>query len=276
MHSWKTFGHETVKTILDKQINGGSLAHAYLFSGPVGIGKKTLALEFARVVLGVENLSNHPDFQILDGENEITAESAVEFIRSLAFKPFIAAKKVAIVNNAQNLNIQSSNALLKTLEEPSESTIIILIAGEGRLLPTIVSRCQSFHFQTFSKNKLQEFADIEKLKVDEKMLELSFGKISRLKNLVESKEFFQTEEEIIEKYQTLQKYSSGEKLLAVGEYAELETVDLERDFLTWLNWQTQNLDAKSVGKLDALLVALESLRSNFNKKLVLQNLFLKI
>jgi len=261
---------------LDKQLTTQSTAHAYLFYGPEGVGKKTLALELAKVVLGTENLSNHPDFQILDSESEITSEAAVEFIRSLSFKPFVAQKKVAIINNAQNLNAQSSNALLKTLEEPSESTVIVLIAGEGRLLPTIVSRCQSFGFQNFTKEKLQQFAADNALKVSDRIIELSFGKISRLKKLAEDQEFLQQENEVLNKYTNLQKISAGEKLLAVGEYAELEAEDLEYNFLTWLNWQSQNVSARDAGRLQALMDALEGLKSNFNKKLVLQNLFLKI
>ena len=69
-------------------------------------------------------------------------EPALEFISRLSLKPFIGKYKVAIINNAENLNQQSGNALLKTLEEASESTIIILVAGYGKLLTTIISRCQ--------------------------------------------------------------------------------------------------------------------------------------
>ena len=113
--SWTTFGFEAVKNILDKQMKAGKLAQAYLFCGPEGIGKKTLAVELAKKILQTENVSNHPDFQILSEEGEISVERVRQFIAGLSYKPFFAEKKVAIIDSAQNLNTQSGNALLKTL-----------------------------------------------------------------------------------------------------------------------------------------------------------------
>ena len=151
---WQTFGHNEIKNLLNKQISSGIFPHAYLFTGPEAVGKKNLALEFAKVVLKADKLENHPDFQILDSEGEIKIEQILEFIGKIGYKPFLGEKKVAIINNAQNLNTQSSSALLKTLEEPSESSVIILIAGSGNILSTISSRCQVLNFSIFSKTGL--------------------------------------------------------------------------------------------------------------------------
>jgi DNA polymerase III subunit delta' len=126
---WKdSFGHTNIKQILGGQIRAGLLYHAYLFTGPEGVGKKRVALEFAKKVLGTENLGNHPDFELFELSGEITMEPVLGLISRLKLKPFIAQKKVAIINDAQNLNTQSSNALLKTLEEPAKDTAIILIS----------------------------------------------------------------------------------------------------------------------------------------------------
>src|ERR1051326_2085116 len=152
-HSWVSFGHKHVKNLLEKQLATKNLSHAYLFKGPSGVGKRTLALELAKQILAGENLSTHPDFQMLDASGEIVMEQALEFLERLHLKPFIGQKKVAVINHAQNLNTASSNALLKTLEEPSPSTIIILIA-EGAVLPTIISRCQVFNFNAFTEDDL--------------------------------------------------------------------------------------------------------------------------
>src|SRR5574340_798591 len=112
---WQTFGHESVKRVLDKQLKLKKFPHAYLFFGPEGVGKKTLALEFAAKILGAGNLSVHPDFQILEEADNIAVERTREFIASLGFKPLAAKYRVAVVNDAQNLSSQSGNALLKTL-----------------------------------------------------------------------------------------------------------------------------------------------------------------
>ncbi len=275
---WHTFGHQNVKNILEKQISSGHFAHAYLFSGSEGLGKKTLALEFAKRVLQTEKLENHPDFQILDTEGEITVEQILGFIGSLGFKPFVGSKKVAIINNAHNLNTQSSNALLKTLEEPSQSTIIILIVGSGKLLPTIVSRCQTINFSRISLSGLKEFAEDKKLTCGEEVLRLSFGRPARLKKLVQDEAFYKDESAAVLDYLAIQKLSLGERLGQISAYAEKETAELEQNLLTWLFWQAEHLGERpeEYMKTRVILDSLAAFGRNQNKKLVLQGLFLKI
>ena len=186
--TFQIFGHETIKNILEKQLSAGVFPHAYLFVGPQGVGKKALGLELAQKILGAENVTGHPDFLLLDVEGEIKMESALEFISRLSLKPFIGKYKVAIINNAENLNQQSGNALLKTLEEASGSTIIILVAGFGKLLPTIVSRCQTFNFHGFSKEELVTHSANLSLKATQEMIDLSFIKKKNkiLKNIAQA------------------------------------------------------------------------------------------
>lgn len=276
--NWKTFGHNRVKEILEKQLNTGFLPHAYFFSGPDGVGKKMLAMEFAQSVLKTENLQNHPDFQILDLEGEITIEPMLNFIGKLGYKPFSGSKKIAVINNAQNLNMQSGNALLKTLEEPSPTTVIVLIANSGKLLPTIVSRCQRFNFNVFSQDLLKSFAGREKLAITDEMLDLSFGSPSRLKNLAENENFFADQKKTMQQYRDLLKMSVGEKLASINNFADLEPQTLEENLKAWLFWQNLQLKSqpKSFVKVRALADAREGLLMNKNKKLVLQNLFLTI
>jgi DNA polymerase-3 subunit delta' len=279
MDTWQTFGHEKVKNILSKQMGNGVLPHAYLFSGPEGVGKKTLAEEFAKKLLQAQKLENHPDFQLLDmGTSEITVEGALSFIAKLAFKPFMAGKKVAIINNAENLNTQSSNALLKTLEEPAENSIIILIASAAKLLPTIISRCQVLYFNSFPAASLKEFAKTKNLGYSKDLADLSFGRLSRLLKLADDPEFLRSEKQAVAKYQELCKSGLGEKIAAINSYADLDSEDLLQNFTLWLNWQANKLtlDIKNYGKLQALTDSIQGLKLNKNKKLVLQSLFLKI
>lgn len=276
--NWQTFGHSSVKAILNKQIIAKKFPHAYLFAGPGGVGKKTLAFEFARKVLATETLAIHPDFAILDEPGEIIMETILDFISRLSFKPFLAKYKIAIINNAQNLNVKSSNALLKTLEEASPSSIIILLADTSRLLPTIVSRCQVLNFSPFSKNQMDEFAKSASLEVSGSIQDLSFGSPARLKRLSQEKEFFISEEEIVENYKNFLKMRLGEKLMSIRDLAEMETEALAASIMTWLRWQTFNLNEnpQAFTKVRALSDSLESLRQNQNKKMVLQGLLLKI
>jgi DNA polymerase-3 subunit delta' len=278
MEDWQTFGHNQVKNILQKQIGTGKFPHAYLFSGPEGIGKKMLALEFAKKILNTENLSNHPDFQILDIEGEITIEPLLDFTSRLGFKPFLGQKKIAIINNVENFNSTSGNALLKILEEPSQSTIIILISGAKAVLPTIVSRCQVFNFNAFSKVLLQKFAEGAKISASEQSLDLAFGSTAKLKMMAEDKDFFEQQKKFVAGYNNLQKSSLGQKFISISELSELEAPDLEKNLLSWLFLQNQDLEKQpeNFGKARAIMEALSGLARNQNKKLVLQGLMLKI
>lgn len=276
--SWATFGFEATKNILEKQLNSGKLVQAYLFCGPEGIGKKTLALELAKKILKTENLSNHPDFQMLAEQGEISVERVRQFIGALNYKPFLAEKKVAIIDSAQNLNSQSGNALLKTLEEPSSSTILILVASSSRLLPTIVSRCQVFRLNSFSTAQLEKFAATQGLKTDQEILALSAGSIARLLGLSGKGAELAEEKQAIARFESLKNSSRAEKFLAISEFGSLEIEELTQLFKQWFFWQASELKKhpQSFFQLKALGEAINSLRGNKNKKLILQGLMQRI
>jgi len=277
--TWHTFGHEGVKKLLGRQLLSEKFPHAYLFTGPEGIGKKTLALEFAGKILGTGKPENHPDFKMLDEAGQAAAETVRDFIASLGLRPFFGRYKVAIINDAHKLNLQSGNALLKTLEEPSDSTIIILIALGRQMLPTVVSRCQVLNFNLFSPEKLKEYAGQAGLAVDEKMLLSSFGQINRLRHLAGSPEFASRQAKLMERFNRLKKEGVGERLAAVAELADTEGQELEEMLSLWAFYQKADMgkDAVKNGRvLAAIYETLAQLRTNKNRKLVLQGLFLKL
>jgi DNA polymerase-3 subunit delta' len=165
-------GHEKSIRILQRAIANNALAHAYLFSGQAGIGKKKTAFALAAAVnclnakpeggcgkcpscRKVETLG-HPDVHVLvpDGD-EIKIDQIRQVQADFALKPFEGMKKVLIVDNAETMNPASSNAFLKTLEEPPGDALIILITAMPQsLLPTIRSRCQEITFHPLPRNTL--------------------------------------------------------------------------------------------------------------------------
>lgn len=141
----------------------GRLAHAYLFVGPQGVGKTTTALEFAKALQCSSSIDEacgqctacrkvtdmaHPDVIWLEPQGrQILVDQVRELQRRLMYKPLEGARRVAILKDAQELNLQAANALLKTLEEPPAHTVMVLLAdSESSLLPTVVSRCQRVRF----------------------------------------------------------------------------------------------------------------------------------
>jgi DNA polymerase-3 subunit delta' len=167
-------GHERPITILKRALANNTLAHAYLFAGDEGIGKKLTALALAAAVncpnRGVQGgcgdcpscrktaLGRHPDIHVLvpDGE-EIKIDQIRRIQEDLALKPFEGAKKTLIVDFSERMNPSSSNAFLKTLEEPPGDALIILVTSMPQsLLPTIRSRCQEIRFQPLPRKMLAQ------------------------------------------------------------------------------------------------------------------------
>ena len=170
----------TVVKILQEALRQNKIAHAYLFAGPKGTGKTSIARIFAKGLNCVNGPTPHPCMKceqcitITNGTNldviEIDAASnrGIDEIRDLKEKvqyaPVSARYKVYIIDEAHMLTMQAFNALLKTLEEPPENVVFILATTEPEKIPaTIVSRCERFYFKPISLNGLfKKIMDISK------------------------------------------------------------------------------------------------------------------
>ncbi len=167
---WPIIGHDLPVRHLARAVAEESLGHAYLFSGPLQVGKRTVARTVARALLCTSagsrpcgscracrlvDSDHHPDFLVLDMAWQATslpdkrsAQSvsvdAVRLMNSeLSRRPHEGAWKVLLVPNVEELTVQAANAFLKTLEEPPPSVLILLTTRDPALvLPTIRSRCQ--------------------------------------------------------------------------------------------------------------------------------------
>ncbi|BCA80029.1 DNA polymerase III subunit delta' [Desulfuromonas sp. AOP6] len=177
----QVLGHDRQKDLLRRAIASGRLAHAYLFYGAEGIGKRLIALAFVRAVFcqngtGCGTCSacrkvdhyNHPDLHILEPDGAtIKIEQVRAIQKELSFRPLEAPKKICLIDSAEKLNPAAGNALLKTLEEPrGEALIILLSSQKERVLPTIRSRCQQIPFHALSRPLLQQALQ-EKLGLNE-------------------------------------------------------------------------------------------------------------
>ena len=162
----KIIGNETIKKVLEKSIQNQTSSHSYLFIGIQGIGKKMLAIEFAKNILCLENQSfiefesnNHPDFMCIEPDgNRIKIEQIRLLQKKIQEKPIIANKKVYVINDAQTMTTEAQNCLLKTLEEPPQYATIILIGNqENSFLTTIKSRCMILKFQPIEDEEIKQY-----------------------------------------------------------------------------------------------------------------------
>ena len=188
-------GQEHVVKTLTNAISKGMISHAYLFSGPRGSGKTTIARIFAKAI----NCQNRKDgefepcnncsscLEIIEGKAldliEIDAAShrGIDEVRELRdglkFAPTKTKYKVFIIDEAHQLSKDAANALLKTLEEPPSHAIFILATTEiHKMIPTIVSRCQRFDFRKLTLaeilKRLENICQKEKAKIERPALEL--------------------------------------------------------------------------------------------------------
>jgi DNA polymerase-3 subunit delta' len=170
--NWNMIGHEWAIDFLRRSIARGQVAHAYLLSGPAGVGKALLALRLAQALncetggpdpcLACRSCkrierSNHPDVRVAGmasqaagvkpeealRQKELKIDTIREWQADINLRPYEGRRRVFILHDAERLTDAASNAMLKTLEEPPPYATLILVANTaGDLLPTIVSRCQ--------------------------------------------------------------------------------------------------------------------------------------
>ena len=163
MNTWEVFGHDWAVEMLQQHVAHQTLRHAYLLTGPSGIGRRTLAIRLAQALNcqvppapGVPCRSCRSCKQIESGQNidlmvvqaeseggTLKVEQVREVTKFLSLKPYQSEYKIVIFQRFQEANVNAQNALLKTLEEAPNYAVLLLTADNAeQLLPTIVSRCE--------------------------------------------------------------------------------------------------------------------------------------
>ncbi len=163
MDNWNLIGHTWAVRLLQGHLRRDNLRHAYLFTGPQGTGRRTLALRLAQAIncptpaapgipCGVcrtcrlTEAMQHPDLLIAQAEREggtLKVEQIRALQRGLSLAPYEARRKIALLLRFEEAHPSAANALLKTLEEPPPNVIVLMTASDAEaLLPTIPSRCE--------------------------------------------------------------------------------------------------------------------------------------
>ena len=179
-----------VKTLLNA-IKNNKIAHAYLFAGPRGTGKTSVAKLFAKAI-NCENFKdeacdscpnckaylegNHPDIIELDAASNNGVDDVREIIEQVPYAPLLGKYKVYIIDEVHMLSAQAFNALLKTIEEPPAHVIFIFATTDPqKVIPTVLSRCQRYNFSKINlyeiKKRTMEILEKEKIAYEEKAVE---------------------------------------------------------------------------------------------------------
>lgn len=267
-------GHKAIIEHLQDAIEMKKISHAYIFEGEKGSGKKEIADAFSRALECEQNgkdscgtchsciqakSHSHPDIIWVTHEKENTI--SVDEIRTkvnndIIIKPYSGPYKIYIIDEAEKMNEQAQNALLKTIEEPPEYAVIILLTTNiGSFLPTIISRCITLHLKPVEYKEVEKYIldhmDIDPDKV-KFLVKYSMGNIGKAMRLAQSEDFEQmrkdcvhllkhidqmTEYEVIEYMKGLSKYK-----LEITEFLDM-----------MMMWYRDVLLLKATGNLDQVI-----------------------
>lgn len=313
-------GQARAVKLLQEIIREDHASGSYLFIGPEGVGKHTASIEFAKAIncekksldacdkcvpCGKINSLNHPDVFIIQREEEssfIKIDKIRNIIYQASMKPYEAGKKIFIISDAECMNEESQNAILKILEEPRENQILILTTSRiSGILATVISRCKTVKFNLLSQGEIQKFLiEVRGFEESEAILfsHMSLGSLGRAINFKEHDDirerdkmlndfFFKKRaifrEEVCDEKKYTDLESSLQMLLywyrdlIVSKFSENKNIFLNVDKIEEIfSYSARfNLD-KLERDIYSVIKAIDHVRKNVNPKMVLFNMALEL
>lgn len=287
-------GNSTIKEYLTNVALNNQNLHSYIFAGPEGIGKKLFAMNFAKMLLCLSDNKpcnnckscisfdggNHTDFMLINAEDgkSIKIEQIRVMQEKIVEKPILSARKVYIINDAELMTKEAQNCLLKTLEEPPEYVIIILIvSNESKLLNTVKSRCVKIEFSKLSNEEINNYLLEHGLdKLSDAMLEQCNGSLKAALTIGDKVQEYQSIEKIInslDKTDIAKVWNSSEILY--------KSQDEILDFLDYINVILYNKLLKDdkmayINSINIVEQTKKNLLANANYNMCIDNLLLKL
>ncbi len=320
----EVIGQEKIVAHMKTAIIENKVNHAYIISGEKGSGKKLLAGIFAAAMQcekGTGNPccecqsckqafdSNNPDIHWITHEkaNVVSVDDIrVQLNADITIKPYSRPHKVYIIDDAEKMNEQAQNAMLKTIEEPPEyAVIILLVKNEKLLLPTILSRCILLNLRPVEKDKIKKLL-MDKHGISEYMASIAAtfadGVPGRAVEFAESERFTEIKSDVIGLLKNIDRYDAGRLYSAIKDWNDKAEIQERLQLATM--WYRDILVAKStentqgilfldeeqtiyefaekysyqeiVRKIDAIDVLRERLKANVNPEASLMLLFLTL
>ena len=256
--NWNLVGHEWAVDMLKKHVIHGTTRHAYLFAGPPGLGRRTLALRFAQALNCLTPVEpgipcgecrdckqiaamQHADLTVVQADAE-GGTMKVDQIRgarkTLTFKPYQSNYRVALFLRFQEANDSAANALLKTLEEAPSYAVLILTADNAeQLLPTIVSRCEVLRLRPLAVQEIQQALEDKGYETRQARLiaHISGGRFGYARHLLESEALLEERDTRLNDLQDLISASRVQKF-AYADKLSKDKDSMRQAILIWLSY----------------------------------------
>lgn len=308
-----SIGHDKQKSILFS-VNKENIPHAFIFSGPARIGKKMMALEFAKSIFCEKKGDTNepcgkcyacrtiselafPDLAFIEaeeGSKEIKIEQVWQLSEKLSLKSYGNSYKIGIINDAHLMNVYAQNSLLKTLEEPKGKSVIILVtAYPEMLISTIRSRAQNLKFSLLPKEAIEkQLISLGAKEDDAKEIALmSSGQIGKAIDFFNNPDKVKIFNQAVKDIETLcaadyhKRFEYAKKMTDATETNEIIMEIWERFFrreMLYKIFGSKNRLAKySVADLVRIIKDVSKVKhliaaTNVNKKLAIENLLIKL
>jgi len=264
---WQLVGQDRAVTLLQRNLERGAVAHAYLLVGPPHVGKMTLALELAQAlnceaaeppcgecdpcqkvasgkhadvqVIGVNSNGNSND----KPRTEISIEQVREIQHSSSLPPFEGKHKVFIIDGAELMSNEAANCLLKTLEEPSEGVVFILLTANDSFLPeTVVSRCQRLELRPLPTSQVEaalgERRSLESAKT-ELLSRLCHGRLGWALTAADDDSLLERRDQLVEKLLEVIRGDNEQRFDYVAQLAAQfgkNRLSVQEVLDLWLDW----------------------------------------
>lgn len=288
-------GNDENKKKLEYIVKNNNISHSYIFSGISGIGKFMFAKEFAKAILCLDNEkkpcnncracksfenNNNPDIIIIDEQDEsIKTEQIKELVKNVLEKPIQGEKKIYIINNSENMTREAQNSLLKTLEEPPEYVIVILItSNENLLLNTIKSRCIKFQFQNLSDEEIKQYFRMANQVIDDSIIKIFGGSIEKTLKLKDNLDTYKNIKNIFKNIENLR----GLQILNLKEtiFKDKDEIFSILDYINTIFFDKILENIKTANKYQKCIEIIEEsklrLKRNSNYDMTIDNLLLTL
>lgn len=282
--NWSICGHEKIVHFLQSSIDSDNVSQAYLFAGPSHLGKEKVARKFIASLLCTDQekhlpcgeclncrqLKNglHPDFYVVEQEinaktEKFRREIVIDQIRNLKYKlsqaTLFNGYKAALITKAQLMNLNTANALLKVLEEPTPKTVIIILADDLTNLPlTILSRCQVLRFLPVANNEIKSYLEKNTTQDADLIARQSHGRPGLALTLIGDQEFERASKNNIDNFFKVSQTDLNSRLSLVDKLVDWdkdEALNISRLNTLLAAWQTVIRDIILIKSANEPLVA---------------------